>query len=236
MKNKIAVIACIHGNEPYGLEVCKKLPASCSFFIANEKAIKKNKRFLDVDLNRCFPGKINGNNEERIAYELVQKLKNFDYVIDLHSTPHSCPLFGIITKPNNEKIKFAKLLGLKKLVIMNPLYASGRALIDFVKCGISLEVGPHDRIENSYEVLTAINSLLKKRNSKESEFEMYKVFSIIKGKILKILIKNFQKIKKGQPIAIKTDNSILTAPFDFIAILVGKKSYNDVLCLACKKL
>ena len=57
---KIAVVCCLHGTEPYGLEVVKRLPASLSFFIGNEKALKENRRFIDSDLNRSFPGKENG--------------------------------------------------------------------------------------------------------------------------------------------------------------------------------
>ena len=51
---------------------------------------------------------------------------------------------------------------LKKLVIMPDFFASGKALIDFVKCGISLEVGPHDRKQNVDEAVNSIKSLFKK--------------------------------------------------------------------------
>jgi len=235
MKNKVAIVVCVHGNEQYGLEVCKKLPAFFSFFVANEKAVKENKRFIEGDLNRCFPGNRNGNHEERLAYKLVNDLSDFDYVIDLHSTSQNCPLFGIITKPNEEKIKLAKFLGVKKLVIVNPSYASGKALIDFVKCGISLEVGPHCREENFKEALNSINLLLEERTS-QNQLEIYKVFGIIKGNVSMVLMENFQRIKKGQPIAVKEDGSIERARFDFIAVLTGKKNYNNVIGLACKML
>ncbi len=232
---KTAVIACVHGNEQYGLEVIKMLPPSCSFFIANKKAIEENKRFIDTDLNRCFPGKKEGNNEEKIAYELMTTLNEFDEVIDLHSTSEECPLFGIITKPNNEKIELAKRLGLQKLVIMSPGYASGRALIDFVKKGISLEVGPHERKENVQDTVNAIKSLVVEATTGEIQLEIYEVFDIIRGEGTKPLIGNFDEVKKGQPIAILPDKSMQEALFDFIAILVGEKSYNNVICLACRK-
>jgi len=232
---KIAVVACLHGDEIYGLEVGKRLPINFSFFIANKEAIRENKRFIDTDLNRCFPGKESGNNEEIIAYELINRLYGFDCVIDLHSTSNKCPLFGIITKVNKEKIELAKLLRLKKLVIMIPSYASGKALIDFVKCGISLEVGPHDRKQNVDEAVNAIKSLLK-NDSKKDELKVYEVFDIIRGKVSKILINNFQEVKKGQTIAINKNGLKIQALFDFTAVLVGEKAYDNVLCLACKKI
>ncbi len=232
---KIAVIACVHGNEQYGLEVIKLLPSSFSFFIANKKAIEQKKRFIDTDLNRCFPGKKEGNNEEKIAYGLANVLNEFDEVLDLHSTSEACPLFGIITKPDNEKIMLAKRLGLQKLVIMSPDYAWGKALIDFVKKGISLEVGPHERKENVEEAVDAIKALVEGCGAKETSLEIYEVFDIIRGENKKPLIGNFDEVKEGQPIAVSPDKSTQKAPFDFIAVLVGEKSYNDVVCLACRK-
>ena len=81
---KLILVCCLHGTEPYGLEVVAKLPAAVPFFIANEKALEKRKRFIDVDLNRCFPGNKEGNHEERIAAALVDKLKSFEYIYFFH--------------------------------------------------------------------------------------------------------------------------------------------------------
>ena len=42
------------------------------------------------DINRLFPGKKQGNQSQRIAYALFQSVvKRADYLIDLHSAPHS---------------------------------------------------------------------------------------------------------------------------------------------------
>ena len=229
---KIAIICCLHGNEKYGLEVVERLPSSISFFIGNKKALVENKRFIDEDMNRIFPGKAQGNYEEKQAFELLGRLKEFDYVIDLHSTSENCLLFGIITNPNKEKIEFAKKLGLKRLVIMPESFASGKALIDFVKCGISLEIGPHDRKENILEVKDLVINLVDNRNI-SGKREIFEVFEVIKKEQKNILIKNFEEVKKGQIIA-KGDESQI-AEFDFTAVLVGEEAYEDILCLACKK-
>jgi len=231
---KIAVVCCLHGTEPYGLEVVKRLPASLPFFIGNEKALKENKRFIDSDLNRSFPGKENGNHERKMAYNLVNKLNHFDYIIDLHSSSNNCPIFGIITKPNNQKIDFAKRLGLTKLVIMKESFASGKALIDFVKCGISIEVGPHKREKNVKEALMLIYNLINKKTINEC-IEIFEVFDIIKKEADLITIKNFEFVKKGEVIA-KSENKEQIALFDFIPVLVGEDAYKGILCLAARKL
>ena len=61
----LVLICCLHGNEGYGLEVCKG-QSLFPFVLANEKALEENKRFIDWDLNRCFPGNRKGNYEEKI--------------------------------------------------------------------------------------------------------------------------------------------------------------------------
>ena len=230
---KIAVVSCLHGNEGYGIEVGRRLQ-SIPFFIANENALRENKRFIDEDLNRCFPGKEDGNTEEQSAYNLLKKLKNFDYVIDLHSSSNECPLFGIVTKPNKEKIGLARKLGLKKLIIMPKFFASGKALIDHVKCGISLEIGPHEKKDNVNKVVKAIKNLIK--NKENREISIYKVSNIIRKEFEgKILIKNFKKVKRGQLIAKEVERKQI-AKFDFIPVFVNEEAYEGLLCLAAKRI
>ncbi len=184
-------------------------------------------------MNRCFPGKENGNYEERRAFKLVNKLKDFDYVIDLHSSTNNCPLFGIITKPNEGKTKFAKKLRLKRLVIMPEYFASGKALIDFVKCGISLEIGPHNNKRNVNEIFRLINNFIKSEDYNNT-IEIFEVFDIIKKQGDSVLINNFEEIKEGQIISRGEVDQI--AEFDFVPVLVNEEAYSGVLCLACKKL
>ncbi len=231
MKN-LAIVCCLHGNERYGFEVSKN-QSFFPFFLSNKKAFIENKRFIDNDLNRCFPGKINGNYEEKLAYNLMKKLKDFYYIIDLHSSSNNCPMFGIITKPNQEKIEFAKKLGLKKLVIMPEFFASGKALIDFVDCGISIEVGPHNRKENVEEASRLIKNITE--NKIDGNIEIFEVFDIIKKSKENVLINNFDNIAKGQIIAGDTSGNQI-AEYDFTAVLVGEESYKDILCLASRRL
>ncbi len=229
---KLGIVCCLHGDERYGFEVSKN-QSFFPFFLANKKAFIENKRFIDSDLNRSFPGKENGNHEEKLAFELTKKLKSFDYVLDLHSSSNECPIFGVITKPNNEKIEFAKKLGLKKLVIMKESFASGKALIDFVKCGISIEVGPHDRKENVEEAVQLIENFLNDKNRNEN-IEIFEVIDVIKKEADCITIKNFEYVKKGDLIAYDENNKQY-AEFDFVPILVNENAYEGVLCLACAK-
>ena len=231
--DKILVVVCLHGNEQYGLKIIKDLPKNLRYVIANQKAVKNCKRFIDCDLNRCFPGDKNGNYEEKLAYKLANELKKFDFVIDLHSSSGECPLFGIITKKDKLHIDFARKMGLKKLVVMSKEYASGKSLIDFAKTGISLEIGPHERKENVKEVLDVIYNLL--RGKENNEMKIFQVFSIVKQEYKDILIKNFKYVKKRY-IMTRDKDLKQFAKYDFVPAIVSNKPYNNVLCLACKRI
>ncbi len=228
---KLLVIACTHGNEKYGLKVLNRI-RGVEVLVGNQLAVKNNERFIDCDLNRCFPGKKNGNHEEKFAFELVEKLKNYDFVLDLHSCSQESELFGIITKPDKEKIEFAKKLGLKKIILMNENLAKGKALIDFCKCGISLEVGPHKREENVGEVLDIIDNFLESKIQNRN-LEIFEIFSLIKADYKKSFLTNFRRVGKGDLIAIGKKKYF--AEFDFIPVLANEEEYKDVLCLAARR-
>lgn len=224
---KIAIVFCLHGNEKYGAEVVAKLPASHPCFLANEKALKENVRFIDEDLNRVFPGRVDGNHEERIAFELKNKLKGFDCVLDLHSSSNDCPLFGIVTDPTIEQVRFAKRLGLKRLVVISGKFAKGTALIDHVKCGLSLEIGPHNGRGNVEEVLELIGNL---DSDIDVSMEIFELEEYIMKESDDVMLENFCEIKKGDLI-----EKGRIAERDFVPVFVNEEAYDGVLCLACRK-
>lgn len=153
-----AIVVCLHGDEIFGLNLIKRILKKIQVFIGNPLAIEKRTRFIDADLNRVFPGKEDGNYEEKRAVYLLDKLKKFKYVVDIHSSSADTELFGIITKPNKNKIELCKKLDLGKVVIMSQEFSKGKAMLDHLDCAVSLEIGPHERKENIEETLKIINN------------------------------------------------------------------------------
>jgi succinylglutamate desuccinylase len=228
-----AIVVCLHGNELFGLDILDRLSGRFSVYLGNPLAITKKTRFIDEDLNRAFPGNINGNYEQKRADNLLKKLKGHKQIIDVHSSSSNIELFGILTNPKRENIDLAKKLGLKKVVIITPKFADKKALIDYVDCGISLEVGPHGREENVQEIINAIENLDK---DNLSDPEIFEVFDIIKSEEenLEPQIENFKAVKKGDLIAKGAKEYY--AQEDFIPVFVGEESYKGILCLAIKKI
>ncbi len=100
----LVVLAGIHGNEICGVRafdsLIKKLKVESGkvyFIYANLEAIRKNKRFIDYNLNRLFrktlPKESFGSLEAKTAKEITPYLKKADVVLDIHAsfTPKSSP-------------------------------------------------------------------------------------------------------------------------------------------------
>lgn len=89
---KLIVTSGIHGNE-YSSDVLvnellKIKPTKGSILFINKinrKAYTTNKRYFESDLNRSFPGKVDGTYEERLATKILDKVKDADFVLDIHS-------------------------------------------------------------------------------------------------------------------------------------------------------
>jgi len=89
----LAVFAGIHGNEVVGIKtldsIISKINISAGkvyFIYANPRAIKKNIRYIDSDLNRSFYGKVNKESyETKRAKELKKILNKCDALLDLHA-------------------------------------------------------------------------------------------------------------------------------------------------------
>jgi len=234
-KKKIAIIGAVHGNEKVGVTVIEKLGGQVFGIIANEGAYRNNVRFIDQDLNRSFPGKAEGNHEEKLAFHLSQVIKNFDYLIDLHSFSFEGDPFAILTKRSKAHFQLVRKLGIRKVVLMSPELASGRSLIDHCPCGVSIEVGKHNlKLTKQRAEKYVTNALIgQEKKTKITYFQVIKV--ILKRKDEKLIdkVKNFQYVRKGTVIARGTKCE-LKAPFGFYPILAREKAYPEILCLAAK--
>lgn len=212
-----SIVACLHGNELIGKEIIKKLEiknANLICVIANEEAIKENKRYIEQDLNRCFPGNENGMHEERLAKKILAIVKNSDYILDIHSTTAETEDFAITTKYDKE---FVEKLALKKVVIMNKELAKGKSLIDNVNKGISIEFCNKTTIEKATKLIEeTINNIL---NNKNYEKEYYYAYAL---ETKKNKVRNFQKTTmQGE---------------EFYPIFYGAKAYTNISYIKTKKI
>lgn len=246
----IAVVGCLHGNELVGqkiiaeLKKLKIIKGQLKTIIANPKAILANKRFIDQDLNRSFPGNQNSKSlEEKLAVNILKKISPSDYVIDIHSTTSDTKDVIIIKKTNAMIDKMISIINPSKVVLMPKNYGDG-SLINFCS-GISIEYGKDKNKDTFTKSLNDIKRLMSNLGMIEdnspkiiNKTKFYKVFGVEnkpKGFKLNKLIHNFKLVSKGNILG-QVGNKHIKATESFYPVLFGEKSYKDIVGFKAKKL
>jgi hypothetical protein len=164
---KILFIVGVHGEEYKPVQAVKEL--NIPFLIANEKALAKGVRFIDENLNRCFPGN-SETHEGGLAQKICEKMQAYDCVIDIHTTISPTDPFVIVT---NETC-LSKYVALPKVVVMGARIADGKALIDFHPNAVSLEFAHTVSVEEIKGViLETLANIHDKVVVKQEVFEVY---------------------------------------------------------------
>lgn len=145
---KFLVIGGLHGNEPLGIEVCKKLEKLKLPYIdvlyGNKMAIRANRRFIEEDLNRVFPGS-KKSYEGRRAKQIMKICERYDFVIDFHNT--NCPdnNCGFVGGSEWQKAaNLASFLKLNKLIV-----ADYDCINKYVENCLSVEISWGDKLCNA---------------------------------------------------------------------------------------
>ncbi len=246
---KIILNILTHGDERIGLKVAREIKKmdieknTLIVQIANMRAFKLRKRFIDQDLNRSFPGKKNGNHEEKIAYKVSPIIKSADIVIDIHSTKSELKDAIIVTKFNIATKKYIKVIQPKYVLVMNA--TKDRSLISQAKIGLAFEYGKDNDpvvfrkivrdIKKLFYHLGLINVKLSERKIITQYFDVISEVTKPKGYKLLKKIKNYKIVRKGEVFA-TNDKHQLIAEEDFYPILFGDKNYKNIFGFKGKKI
>lgn len=238
---KILLNIATHRDETIGhavaeeIEKLKITKGEVVIHVANEKAYRLGKRFIDQDLNRSFPGDVNGNHEQRLAAKILPIVKSADFVIDIHSTTSELEDALIVTNLNKKTKELIGVIGPKYLLYMK--VTKNNALISNAKIGIAFEYGKDKDIKTIKKTAQGIEKLLshlgvvskKIKTSKNNTkyFEVYETAQKPKGAKLLKNIKNYKLIKKGEVYAVLGKDKFI-AKEDFYPILFGEKKYEDI--------
>ena len=149
----VAVFAGIHGNEKVGILTLKKIikeititSGTVYFVFANPLAIRANKRFIHVNLNRIFSRDCTGKSfEYKRAHKLMDILDTCDALLDIHS----------YNSEKGNQFAISEKRGYKVLKHMDfPIIGSGFSKLGFgtdyymekeKKIGICIECGTTNR-------------------------------------------------------------------------------------------
>ena len=168
---KLLNVCCTHGNEQVGCFIHDNYSTGKNHnfewksIIANPQAMSLNKRYIEQDLNRVFPGKADGNYEERLAYQISQILPSHDLVLDWHQsiTNMSDTIFVKKLTPNLKEV--CQYFDIAHIVELDKGQGGYQGtLISQVENGIALEYGNlHNHQDACRRVQRSLSGLLNKR-------------------------------------------------------------------------
>lgn len=157
-----------HGNEKKPIEAAEKfilslqeddiLEGTLRVTMSNPPAVREDKRYLLSDLNRSYPGDIQGSGEGKIAAEMLELVKDADYVIDLHTAPNTDSVI-ILGSKDEKRLELAEVSTVGPIILFEA--AQSCAMVDFVRCGIGIELGRHEDSSSVKQGIREINQYLK---------------------------------------------------------------------------
>lgn len=240
---EITVVGSVHGDEPAGknailnfLEKDLKYNRPVKFIIANEKALEKEVRFLDTDLNRSFPGDSESeNHEERLASELLKEIENTK-VLDLHTTRSYPEPFATFTHLNDETTSILKASGVNYATH----FPEESGTLHEQTTGIVIETGLQgtDQARKNAEkiienFLASMDVIEAERPQLEDSLEIFRYFETVEGD-WEFLADNFKLVKKGEVYAQK-EGEVLEASENFYPVLMSTDGYDGMLGFKARK-
>jgi len=214
------ILAGVHGNEKCGLKAFDKIISDLKieagtviFDVGNPKAIKKNKRFLELNLNRAFQKKKAFSKKERGAYEYARaqelklKLNKADALLDIHSSKNIGSKRFVICEASNFSV--AKQLPFRLCVTNFDKFEPGST--DFFmnqqkKIALCIECGQHNDPHAAKVAEKSIKNFLIAMNhipgkNKENPQKKLKISYLYKNENKNFTLvkefKDFEKIRKG---------------------------------------
>ncbi len=213
---KILIVACLHGSETFGLAVAnyfaKHKLAEVECIVGNPRAVALKVRFLDSDLNRSFGGAGKGYEGRRAAY-LAQKIKDYNYVLDIHNTTTSVDSTPIAANLSKKTLAILNLHPSSEVALMPPRLAR-HALIGNHSGAVSLEYSFSfsKKAAALREVVAIVNSLLDGTPSKPKQRKVF----YIKGTI---------PLTEGRPRIGKKFNFKYIPQIGGYGFLIGEEGY-----------
>lgn len=240
---EVAVVGSVHGDEPEGKKAIERFLNSdhevlkpVKFVVANEEALEQDVRYLDVDLNRNFPGdKESENHEERLAAELVEELEDLR-ILDIHSTRSQPTPYAAFGDTEDVTMELVSCAGIEK----GCLFPGSSGSMNEYLMGAIVEVGPQGSEEASEQAYQVLLNFLAAEGVIDAEFERTDPLIVekteeVQGGNWEFEGTNFEPVEEGEVFARSgTTDLVTTEPF--YPVLMSTDGYVDILGYKAKKL
>lgn len=237
---EVAVVGAVHGDEPCGANAIQKfitsdpaLRRTTVFVIVNEKALKREERYIDVDLNRVLPGDPTADGHERqLAAQLVEETEGC-VTLGIHSTRSYAGTFGVLSNPNERKRRVFDRMSLTE--VADTSQVSGGRCVD-QPLFLDVEVGPQGSDQATELALQMLRSFLRAVDAlpgptSSVPTNYYVVTDIIEKNAdasYKFVADNFERVNEGGVYARK-DGKDLVADSPFWPVLASGDGHDKIL-------
>lgn len=236
----IAIVGSIHGDEPCGVRAIERLledrPSlveAVKLVVANEKALARNVRYIDADLNRAFDAPdVETTHEYQLATRLAEEVEGMT-VLSIHSTKSYAEPFAIAAGIGSHVEEIVPHLSVDALVDASPtvngrLFETSADVIE-VEAGMQ---GSEAAAENAYrlarEFLTATGALPGDTGARElPAFRLTRAIEKPAAAAYDVFTPNFTRVEAGEAFA-SADERVIRAEEPFWPVLLSADGYHDI--------
>lgn len=238
----VAIVGSIHGDEPCGrdgIEAVLADPPAVSqpvkFIVVNERALAAGERYLELDLNRVFPGDPDSDSHEmRLAAELTEELQGCT-TLSLHSTQSYDGMFALVDELTDLARDVCPKLSVDAVVRTRGnndgrLFSVAPSTIE-VECGYQ---GSAEAAANAEQVIREFLNALEVtgdpapvRNKSLPVFQLGNHIPKDAAEEYEVFVRNFEPVAAGDPVA-AADGETLHAEEAFHPVLLSAEGYEDV--------
>jgi hypothetical protein len=234
---KICIIGSIHGDEPCGAYAIQHIISKnydfekpVKFIIANQKALQKDTRYIDSDLNRNFSNDKLSGYEVSLANKIEKEIKKCNNILSLHSTRSTSTPF-VLSGDKNKNI-FSSL-PMKNIAIKKD---KGSLISNYDS--IEIECGYQKSKQAKINAIRFIKHYLQNHNVYNFNLSSIKtdnqIFEIVekvkKDNKLIFLGQNFKKVDQNSIYAYNPNTGKKYRSKDsFYPILMSTNGYKNIL-------
>ncbi|SDG12419.1 Succinylglutamate desuccinylase [Halorubrum xinjiangense] len=237
----LAVVCNIHGDEPTGARaihrLLKQLPEferAVKFIVANPPASISHRRFLDVDMNRVFPGDPESDDrEQRLAAQLVTETAGCD-TISLHTTHATHEPVAFVSEGHPRSLELVSQLPIAYVINETPVIDSSFSSTGQI---VSIEVGKVEHPNSIAKAEMLIRAFLTNEGALSGKppmhapvtkyFDIYDEVEKPSGDRYELLARNFERVEAGEAYA-KSRNGYLLAEEPFVPVLMSQSGYDGI--------
>ena len=237
-ESEVAVVGGVHGNETGGVRAVRRLRGAdldlqrgVAFVLANPAAVDAGERYLDSDLNRVFPGDLDGDREERLAARLCELIEDYT-TLSLHGT-HSQPTpFALIHRSQPREFELAAQLPVPHIV---DHWGVNDETITACGLTVEIEVGAQRSEEAAVSAEHQARAFLRRVDALPGEppdtdpnyFHMAEPVPKPSGTAYELYVENFEYVPAGTVYA-SVDGQDQIADEPFYPILMSENGYPDI--------